>query len=189
MDAFGIALNLVDGKGWYTSTLDLQLVSFQLCVLCRSVSTLHLTVSNGISTRVWKDVPSSEHDREATKLHRSPIPVLRPRILTWKLRESRLSQCSSELVGSVEHLVIHGSRAREGNMQIPWPSVKQLTFENLCDRDVTSIEWPSGLRKLTFGGDFNQAIDGVSWPASLQHLTLGRRFNRPINKIAWPASL
>ncbi|CAM9968500.1 unnamed protein product, partial [Ascophyllum nodosum] len=44
LDAFLIALNQADSSGWYLSTLQLQLASLKVCELCRSVSTLHLTV-------------------------------------------------------------------------------------------------------------------------------------------------
>lgn len=77
LDAFSIVLTHAGSSEWYTSTLNLQLASLQLCVLCRSVSRLRMAVSNVVPFRVCKDVPARS----------TRIPALRLRQLTWRLPE------------------------------------------------------------------------------------------------------
>ncbi|CAN0122972.1 unnamed protein product, partial [Ascophyllum nodosum] len=164
LNAFNIALYQADGKGWYTSTLQLQLASLQFCVLCRSVSTLHVTIKRRIRARVWKDVPTSDGKVKKTRITR--VPVLQPLKLTWRLPVSRLGHCSSKVLANVE----------------------QLTLGDRND-EIDEVTWPSGLRTLIFGLNFNHSIDGIAWPSSLQKLRFKLSFNQPIDAVTWPESL
>ncbi|CAN0436691.1 unnamed protein product, partial [Ectocarpus sp. 12 AP-2014] len=53
MNALTVTLNeTCDGKGWYTSTKELQLTSFEFCMACRNFQTLHLKVDSQIPRRL-----------------------------------------------------------------------------------------------------------------------------------------
>ncbi|CAN0014854.1 unnamed protein product, partial [Ectocarpus sp. 6 AP-2014] len=88
LDAFVVALNQAcDGqeKRWYVSTLELQLVSLEVCGACRSVQTLHVRVKRQTPPSLW--FPSQSH---TTTNKRSPevcissrVPVVQAFGLTW----------------------------------------------------------------------------------------------------------
>ena len=172
LDAFSIALNQADSSGWYSSTMQLQLASLQFCVMCRSVSTLHLVVIDDRQTLPFEDAPTSTVNVE--KLRRTRVPNVCPLILTWKLPAFYLKRFSSKALAYV----------------------KQLTFRDAFEDKVDDVAWPPSLQRLTpslqrltFGHRFNQTVDGFVWPASLQQLTFGYHFNQAIDGVVWPATL
>ncbi|CAN0059278.1 unnamed protein product, partial [Ectocarpus sp. 6 AP-2014] len=70
LDALMVALNQAcDGqeKRWYVSTLELQLVSLELCGACRSAQLLHIFVKEDTPPTLW----SSRTSRTTTS-QRSP---------------------------------------------------------------------------------------------------------------------
>ena len=102
LDAFSTALNQADSSGWYSSTLQLQLASLQFCVMCRSVSTLHLIVKDNIHALLLEDAPAS--DDKVKKLRRTRVPTIRPLILAWKIPVTYLRRFSSQVLGNVKEL-------------------------------------------------------------------------------------
>ena len=102
VDAFSIALNQAGRSGWISSTLQLQLASLQFCVLCRSVSTLHLIVKEGMHTLLLEDAPAS--GVKVKEPLRTRVPIIRPLILTWKHPVSCFTQFSSEAFANVQQL-------------------------------------------------------------------------------------
>ena len=104
LDAFSIALNQADSSGWYSSTLQLQLASLQFCRVCRSVSTLHLTVTDDIHTLLLEDAPAS--DVRAKKLRRTRVPTFQPLILTLNRPVSCLRRLSKETLANVVQLTL-----------------------------------------------------------------------------------
>ncbi|CAN0006917.1 unnamed protein product, partial [Ascophyllum nodosum] len=102
LDAFSIALHQADSSGWYSSTFQLQLASLQFCVVCRTVSTLHLIVENDKYTSLFDDAPAS--DIKPKKPRRTRVPTLRPFKLTWKLPVSVLRRFSSEALAKLQQL-------------------------------------------------------------------------------------
>ena len=133
LDAFTIALNQVNSSsGWYSSTLQLQLASLQFCVVCRSVSTLHLLVKDGMPTLMFEDAPVS--DVKVKKGRCTRVPAIQPLILTLEL-SVWLSRFSSETLANVA----------------------QLTLLEGFNDELNDVAWPSSLQQLTFGEGFNQA--------------------------------
>ncbi|CAM9144032.1 unnamed protein product, partial [Laminaria digitata] len=54
LDALSVALSQEsDDKRWYTSRLQLQLASLQLCILCRTRGMFLLTVGRDTPARLW----------------------------------------------------------------------------------------------------------------------------------------
>ncbi|CAM9481601.1 unnamed protein product, partial [Ectocarpus sp. 13 AM-2016] len=194
LDALVVALNQAcDGqeKRWYVSTLELQLVSLEVCGACRSVQTLHVRVKRQTPPSLW--FPSQSH---TTTNNRSPevgipsrVPVVQAFGLTWALPMEVLQQRSAIEVRSgsgCRRANAHSSAASLGSVVWP-PRLKRLVFES--DMTVNTASWPASLQQLSFGCGFNQPIVGVAWPASLQKLSFGYSFNQPIFGAVWPVSL
>ncbi|CAM9614495.1 unnamed protein product, partial [Ectocarpus sp. 13 AM-2016] len=100
LDAFTVALNQAcDGnvKRWYVSTMELQLVSLELCGACRSVQTLHVRVVPHVSPSLWS--PRKSHttpDRRGPKVCIwSRVPAVQAFGLTWALPMEFLLQTSA----------------------------------------------------------------------------------------------
>lgn len=55
LDILTIALGQASERKWYVSTLTLQLVSLKVCVACRGVRTLRVTVVKEMAPRLWGD--------------------------------------------------------------------------------------------------------------------------------------
>lgn len=207
LDAFATALTECgDGKEWYTSTAQLQLASYDLCVACRAVPTLHLTVDGGMPARLKTNEAAG-----------SRLPAFRPRGITWNLPVSALngkdpvfSDVKVLILGHGLGLVGKGFNRWVDELSLPpklerlvfsqfhdrpihrvsWPgSLREIAFGEGFNRPVHRVRWPGSLEKLTFGEGFNQPIDEVKWPASLKELTFGMRFNQPVDAVVWPASL
>lgn len=186
LDALVVALaECGDGKAWYTSTTQLQLASLDLCVACRAVPTLHLTVDGGMPDRLRAGTATSR------------VPPFRPRGVTWNLPLSALRGQEDEVFSEVRVLILgHGlgrvskglNRWVDGRVSLP-PALRELTFGQWYNRPVDKVAWPAHLEKLTFGEGFNQPIDRVSWPPSLRRLTFGLYFDQPIHGASWPGSL
>ena len=193
--------------------MNLQLVSLEFCILCRSVSTLHLTVKRGISTKIWEDINAP--DGKAKRQRCTRIPTLRPRKVTWRLPESQLARCSRALLDNVEHIILDSyyipGRTENTDKAISWPpSLQKLTFGSRFEKDIRKFEFPMSLQQLvfasnfnqpigkvmmpesleilSFGGVFNLQINGVTWPALLRQLVFGSCFNQPVNGVTWPLS-
>lgn len=185
LDAFTTALiECGDGTQWYTSTTQLQLASYDLCVACRAVPTLHLTVDGGMPARLKKTSPAG-----------SRLPPLRPRGITWNLPTFALnggdpvfSDVRVLILGHGLGLVGKGFKRWVDGFSLP-PMLEQLEFSQFYDRPIHKMSWSEPLREITFGEAFNQPIHRVRWPESLEKLTFGEGFNQPVEKVKWPASL
>ena len=189
LDVFSISLNQANGRGWYTSTLDLELASLQLCVLCRGVSTVHLTIEPSVPSRMWKGSPASDCNIKRSRSSR--VPTLRPLKLSWDLWGLPFEQCSSAVMANVEQLTF-----RRGFNQpidgVVWPASLQKLLIDVgeeFDQPIDGVAWPASLHQLVLGEHFNQPIDRVTWPSSLQYITIGSSFNQAIDGVAWPDAL
>lgn len=136
LDAFFIALNqALDGNGWYTSTLELQLTSLGLCEACRGVPTLELTVERGVIPLLWPVGTAEATTRSragAPKLSR--VPALRPLKVVWKAAALSMRHAGDALA-----------------------RVECLVFGDAFDYRVNRVVWPPGLKKLVFGKDFDRS--------------------------------
>ena len=146
-----IALSEVSfGQGTYLSTKHLQLASLQLCTVCRSVSTLHVTVDSNTPRRLW------ETSAEQASTHMTRVPVLKARGVTW--------------IRSTDATFMYGENEVLAN-------VDSVCFCPAFNRSLEHVVWPKRVRQIVFRGnksyredlgEFNQPIEGVLWPDSLQ---------------------
>lgn len=70
LDAFIVALSQAcegNGKHWYTSTLQLQLTSLELCSACRSVPTLDVKVNGDSPRGLWALKKKPESNARSSK--------------------------------------------------------------------------------------------------------------------------
>lgn len=187
--AFATALTECGGgREWYTSTAQLQLASYDLCVACRAAPTLHLAVDGGMPARLKTGDGAAGSRR---------LPAFRPRRVTWNLPPSALNGEEDPVFSDVKVLILGhglglvggGSRRWAGDgLSLP-PALEQLIFSQFYDRPIHGVSWPGSLREITFGEGFNQPIHGVRWPGSLERLTFGEGFDQPVDRVGWPASL
>ena len=185
LDALRIALSQVGGSGWYTSTLQLQLASLQVCALCWDVRPLHFTVGLDAPHWVWEGAVTS--DGVVKRLRNTRVPTFQPRGVLWKLPISLLRQFSSELLANVQELKFWNSFKVKIDGAVLPASLQNLNRNS--DQPEAGIAWPVPLRLLNLGNQFNHPIDGIKWPASLVSLSFGTNFDQPIDRIVWPASL
>ncbi|CAN0469125.1 unnamed protein product [Ectocarpus sp. 12 AP-2014] len=210
MNALTVTLNeTCDGKGWYTSTKELQLTSFEFCMACRNFQTLHLKVDSQIPRRLLAaaDAPPPHPKR----LGSTRVPRLRARRVTWNMRTAAEWRNPIFAMMGVECLLL--GDAFEGSLEaVVWPPrLKTMEFakRSRFDQPVDLVEWPASLQRLGFNqpidrveflaslrqlvfygsSTFNQPIAGVNLPTSLLELDLGVQFNQPIEDIVWPPSL
>ncbi|CAN0470839.1 unnamed protein product [Ectocarpus sp. 12 AP-2014] len=97
LEVLVVALNQAcDGqrKRWYTSTLELQLVSLELCGASRGAQLLHVRVNGRTPPTLW-----SSHTSHTTLSQRSPevgtsnrVPAVQAFGWTWALQVDRLPQ-------------------------------------------------------------------------------------------------
>lgn len=161
LHAFSIALNATsDKEKWFTSTIQLELVSLQLCLACRDASELHLRVEEDTPRYLWINGPART-TRSSKILRTSRVPTFRPREITWKWLNTALSQSLRESDSG------------------PLGNLDSLTLDDDFNQYIYDVVWPMSLRRLTFGKCFNWPLDTVSWPPSLQLLHLGETFDRP----------
>ncbi|CAN0166005.1 unnamed protein product [Ectocarpus fasciculatus] len=215
LDAFIVALKQAcdgHGKRWYVSTLELQLVSLELCGPCRSAQLLDVRVDEHTPPTLWTSrTPHTTPSQSSPDFDTSNrVPAVQPFGWTWKLPRKRLPQRAAfELKTGPEHQRQHGdSRAASGGSvvwpkslkrlvfpdipihEVSWPaSLKELSFGTSFNQLIVGATWPASMLQLSFGFDFNQPVFGVMWPASLQRLLFGTSFNQPIVEATWPASL
>lgn len=72
LDMLTIALGQAAEGKWYTSTLQLQLVSFQACVACRGVRTLRVTVDKRMPLSLWGNDDSMDDELKTNTVGRLP---------------------------------------------------------------------------------------------------------------------
>ncbi|CAN0190334.1 unnamed protein product, partial [Ectocarpus sp. 12 AP-2014] len=100
LDAFIVALNQAcDGgkRRWYASTLELQLVSLEVCGACRCVPVLHVRVRRRTPRSLWSPCKSHETAdmRSGEGCISSRVPAVHAFGLTWALPMEVLLQSSA----------------------------------------------------------------------------------------------
>ncbi|CAN0024580.1 unnamed protein product [Ectocarpus fasciculatus] len=209
LNALIVSLNeTCDGKIWYTSTKELQLVSLEFCVACRSYQTVHLKIDSRIPRRLL--AAAAAPPPHPTRLFGTRVPRLRARRVTWNMRTA--VELKTPLFALTDVDCLEFGKKFEGSLEaVAWPQrLKTIAFfyRSRFNEPIDLVKWPASLQRLVFGGSFNrpegplcaadsenfyalfdQPIEGVSWPDSLELLVFGPIFNQPIEKAAWPASL
>jgi len=115
LDAFVVALSQACEGGenrWYASTLQLQRVSSEMCIACRSAPTLHVRVDDRTPRALW--FPRQSQILSNTRISKvrlsSWVPVVRAVVLTWGLPvEVLVKRAATELWTWTEFLVLRGS--------------------------------------------------------------------------------
>ncbi|CAN0363910.1 unnamed protein product, partial [Ectocarpus fasciculatus] len=195
LDAFTLALSQAcDGQEerWYVSTLELQLVSLELCQACRSAQLLDARVDEDTPPTLWTSRASHTTPgkrSETSFIISNRVPAVQAFGWTWKLPVDHLPQrASMELHPGPKCPQQNGQRFDAGVGSVVLPrSLKRLEIS--MDMSINAVSWPASLQQLSFGYYFNQSIVGAPWPASLHHLSFGDSFNQPIVGAPWPASL
>lgn len=201
-DALFVAVSQHSGDAWYVSTLQLQLVSTQLCLVCRSFSTLAVRVGEGTPRYLWV--------ASAGRSSPTRVPPLRALGLKWEtpgalpIKTSgvelapRLQQLDLSSSPVVEHMVWPAGlkrlelsgRFNEPVDKVAWPaSLQQLALGSQFNRRIAGVGWPVNLKGLIFGDAFNQSVSSVVFPLELELLKFGKSFNQPLDDVAFPISL
>ncbi|CAM9881290.1 unnamed protein product [Pylaiella littoralis] len=197
LEAFNIALcqaREVGDNYWYSSTLELQVASLDMCGICRAQRALHVNVGIGTPESLWKSTtfePESGTNisQDSTS---SRVPIVRAGSVSWAHPElPRLSTIvkTTGWLKAVEKITFLTPFYME-DFTVEWPiSVRQLSFEVYIVGRVSELPWPASLEQLSLGDYFNQPIVDFVWPARLLRLSLGNFFNKPIIDVKWPAFL
>lgn len=173
------------------STVNLQLASLPLCVLCRSLATLHV--------RVAEDTPRNLRGVSICKTRGSEqycvmrVPPLRARSVTWEV-PSELWARDSVLLVHVQKLVFGCTFDSRMLDYVVWPrGIKKVSFGDAdgsgFNGSLDEVEWPASLLEVNLGHSFNRPIDSILWPALLRHLSFGHKFNQSIDNTRWPVGL
>lgn len=204
LDALRVVLNDHNNEDnyWLTSTVELQMVSLQVCVACRSSRHYHICIPWGVPGWMW--APAIGRHRVSRVLERCAIysrsrsstialrriPSLKVRGLTWGLSTTGdIFLEHNKLVAGLESLVF-GDHFNDDITEVVWPrGLIRLAFGRGFNQPVAKVVWPVSLRQLTFGDWFNRSLDGTTWSGSLQQLSFGDLFNKPIRNVTWPPSL
>ncbi|CAN0281384.1 unnamed protein product, partial [Scytosiphon promiscuus] len=172
LDAFGMVLSQsCDGRGWFSSTKELQLASLEFCAACRNVATMTLRVDDAVPRSLLTAADAPPPDRK--RLCTTRVPRLRARRVLWDL------PTAMELrrpMYALDHATC-------------------LSFGGDFADTLEGVEWPRRLRSslaeaVYMKADFNQAIGRAQWPASLRRFTLGGDFSCPCAELgAWMPNL
>lgn len=215
VDAFTIALGQASNGKWYTSTLELQLASFRVCVLCRGVRTLRVIAETGMPSSLWDDEDRVGGSLKAPGGRR--VPTMRAAGVEWLMPGEMFVPTLSEaaLVRGVQWLKIEGLNEESLRSNPPaisrWGDLPKsltrlvhsprsyfeamLSFlgrkENLSStQKLGTVSWPPGLRQLSLGSLRDcKRMELGGLPNSLERLTLGGHFDQPIESATWPVSL
>lgn len=211
LDALVVALSHTSGvQSFISSTKQLQLVSLQFCVACRSFRTLGLRIKYATPPRLVADASSSPPKPGQAGYTR--VPRFRARSVRWEYVSFKafrppmyslthveyMTFCNGGFNDRIEPLAFL-SRLKILSLGhyfnhpidgVAWPrQLETLEFSTNFNHPVVGVDWPPQLKMLTFGRRFNQTIKGVAWPRQLQYLTLDCDFNQPINGVIWPPQL
>ncbi|CBJ31361.1 conserved unknown protein [Ectocarpus siliculosus] len=190
LDALIIALNQASGGEWYTSTMQLQLASLELCASCRSMHLLKLNVQHGTPTRLWRGTATTRETRSVKRRNVTRVPVVRARTVTWKLPGLALRNMTGDAWSEVTTFSLGPGFDDDLPRGIQWP--EKLTLLGLgpgFNRSVEHLSLPASVRFLVFGASFNMPMDNFAWPPLLRVLVLGPSFSQPIHPGAFPESL
>lgn len=189
LDAFVVALNQTwDGKRWYTSNMQLQLASVQMCAACRSVTKVVMIVDDEIPRSL---LAAAEDLSSNKRLRSSRVPRLRAHTVLWFLRSAaEMRRPIGSLVDASEIYFYHMFIGSLEGVVLP-RRLKKLHFDPASpyNEPIVAVTWPDTLQQITFGEEFDQPINGVSWPPSLLQLKFSLRFNQPVEETTWPSKL
>lgn len=187
-------------------TKHLQLVSIELCILCRKRSTAHVFVTTSTPRHLWLRRELERHNRWYES---SRVPPWEISAITWETSAALISRgskifrppllmrctCRGEEVDrewwpeSLREMTF-GRWFNDRIHLVVWPdSLETLRFGERFNQSIERVGFPSSLKGLEFSGYFDQSIDRVRWPSSLQRLSLGKSFGHSIDGAVWPATL
>lgn len=210
-----IALGETTNGNWYLSTLQLQLASFEVCVACRRLRTLRVTVDRRMPLSLWGDDDVVQDDAKAPKRRR--LPSLRAYAVSWKMPDGMLAPVLMEaaLLREVTWMQVTGVNCKhldaenaavsllKGSILKPASAIGHSprsyfkAISALFDTGVAvntvqyvcSKSWPPALRQLSLGCLRQERINWAVLPSSLQRLAVGGYFNQPLEFASWPVSL
>ncbi|CAM9529905.1 unnamed protein product [Laminaria digitata] len=195
---FEIALKQTERGKWFESTLELQLASFELCVACRGVRTLLVTIGFSIPLSLWGGDDHSDDPLKPTKWRQ--VPPLRAASVAWIMPVDTL----------VPTLLESDLQSGRGCFRSVGDDAAVVTWADLSDagRDrlknaVRLVSWPPSLHRRTIGGPKRPSrvkgypfsdlmywlVESITWSKSLVELNFGYYFNQPIAGVVWPPSL
>lgn len=207
MEAIAILLDQSSPKGgirqtpYLSSTLALQLVSLEVCRVCRSPSTLHVTLSASSPAGLWIPPPVRHspsfacYDRvgeEGPAEARSRVPPLLPFSVTCRLSsDDLLKGRTTELWTDVERLrlnIADPASSRWKSVVLP-RRLKQLVLVG-TSQGFVKYGWPvHPLPVAVLSRPPNRTSPSSSPLRLLVKLYVDGNFHAPLNTIEWPPSL
>ncbi|CAN0287776.1 unnamed protein product, partial [Ectocarpus sp. 4 AP-2014] len=207
LDALTVALNQAydsragdgDNVRWFTSTLDLQLASVDLCRACRSVPTLLVKIDHDTPRSLWTPTVYGG----ANSAPSSRVPPLRAHGVKWEieatfakhvgLAEEPREVCEDPRPpGGAPASDPQDSRSRvlsTCTRQLVMPTSSDSPSCDALDAPVREICWSASLRRVELGSNYDEPVAGIVWPRSLRELSFGWKFNHSVREMAWPPSL
>ncbi|CAM9115488.1 unnamed protein product, partial [Hapterophycus canaliculatus] len=219
LEAIAILLDQSSPKGgirqtpYLASTLELQLVSLEVCRVCRSPSTLHVTLSANSPAGLWM-APRARHgpsccsdrsdDDQLTACHhylgelvgpvetRSRVPPLLPFSVTCRLSSDDLSKGrTTELWTDVERLrlnIADPASSRWKSVVLP-RRLKQLLLVG-ASQGFVKYGWPvHPLPVAVLSPLSTHTSTSLSPLLLLVKLYIDGNFHAPLKTIEWPPSL
>lgn len=178
VDIFTVALGEASEGRWYVSKLELQLASFDICVACRGVRTLRVTVDKYIPLSLWGGDDSRGDSLRAQE--RRLLPALRAAGVAWQVPSGMLVPVLSEaaLLRGVEWMPVTGVDCE--NLD-PNAGALSRWDTSVLQPDSTLVHSPRVCLEtmLTFFGRGGLAINAKQnlrrrrWPSTLRQLSLG----------------
>lgn len=218
LEAIAILLDQSSPKGgirqtpYLASTLELQLVSLEVCRVCRSPSTLHVTLSPSSPVGLWVapqarrssssssdradcQHPTTRHDKHAEAGNdetRSRVPPLLPFSVTSRLSSDDLSSGrTTELWTDVERLrlnIADPASTRWKSVVLPW-KLKQLVLVG-TSQGFVKYGWPvHPLPVAVLSPPATHASTPPSPLLLLVKLYVDGNFHAPLKTIEWPPCL
>ncbi|CAM9173997.1 unnamed protein product, partial [Laminaria digitata] len=219
LDSLAIIIKQTSCRKGFVSTLELQLTSFDTCVVCRDVRTLRVTVNKHMPLSLWGDDQSSSNYPK-TSDRRRHLPSLRAAEVSWDIPIAMIVPILSEtgLLKGVTRMRVVGkdclrSTARTAifadSKYVPsllplarlvhtpgtYFAAAMWTFRDPRHharhlfRAVDSLSWPPALQELSLSCTCQERIVWEALPSSLERLELIGVFKDGVANVVWPASL
>ena len=169
------AIDLVVKEG-FASTMELQLVSLDVCVMCRALRTLRVSIAKSSPIGVRRIVQKRGQPQAGR------VPGILAYAISWKMPSTPKNATFPD--GLCELL----TNRSIGRVNLP-DSILKISFVGRYNQSFADVVWPKSVRRLSFGQTFNQPIAGCAWPVSLQQLSFGNFFNKPVAGCVWPVPL
>lgn len=217
LDAFVVALGQASEGLWYTTTMELQLASFEFLDACRGVRTLQVIVAERMPLSLWDDddnfsgPPTTPAGRRRPGLRaasvdwRLPADVLVPlisqaallkgaetmRLTCFPCEYSDSTTTDSSRWDSLPSSLtrrVHSPRSYfEAVLHFIDPPGRKTRL--LLVQDLGSVSWPPALLKLSLNSVITDYCMYEDSTSASGRLYLGNFFEQPITSISWPASL